>query len=118
MRTARNFAIVALIALVLAAAPGGGHTLSVILSLLGVAFAASIAFFGYRLYRERSFTLESLPDLDRLVLYASIAAGFLAWVALPRFKDLGIGGWLAFIAILALASAGVFWVYTRARRYT
>jgi hypothetical protein len=117
VRTARAFAIVALIALALAVAPGGGAALNVIGALLGIAFFASIAFLGYRLYRDRRFTLETLPELDRVVLYGSIAAGFLAWVALPRFRDLGIGGWLAFIAILAAASGGVFWVFTRARRY-
>lgn len=117
MKTARNFGIIALVALALAVIPGGGSALSVAGTVLGIGFFASIAYFGYRLYRERRFTLETLPELDRGVLYASIAAGFLAWVALPRFRDLGLGGWLAFIAVLALASAGVFWVYTRARRY-
>jgi hypothetical protein len=117
MRTARNFAIIALVALVLAVAPGGGSALNVVAVILAIGFATSIAAFGFRLYRERRFTLDSLAELDRFVLYASIAAGFLDWVAFPRFRSLGAGGWIPFIGVLALASGGVYWVFVRARRY-
>ena len=44
MKTARNIGILALIALVLVVAPGGGPALEVMLTLLTIAFFASIAF--------------------------------------------------------------------------
>jgi hypothetical protein len=115
---ALNFAIVALIAALFAFAPGGGPVLAVILTLLGIVFLGAIAFFGYRLYREHRFTLESLEQVERLVLYASVGLAFLAFTA--RYGVLlgrGGAGTLTFILLLAIAAGGVFWVFTHSRRY-
>ena len=117
MKTARNFAILALIALAIVVIPGGSAAANTVATIVGIALFAAIAAAGLRLYRQHRFTLESLPDLDRFVLYASIAIAFLAFVALPRFQSVGGAGWLIFIAVLALASFGGFWVFSRARRY-
>jgi len=117
-RQAVNFAIVALIALGFTALPGGGRSLQVVLTLLTIVFFAAIAIFGYRLYREHRFTLDSLEDRERLVLYASVALAFLTFVASQRLFTLRGGlGVLIFLALLAIASYGVFWVFTRSRRY-
>jgi drug/metabolite transporter (DMT)-like permease len=117
-RNALNFAIVALIALGFSVLPGGGSGLQVILTLLGIVFFAAIALFGYRLYREHRFTLEALADRERLVLYGSVALAFLTFVASQRLFNLRGGlGVLIFLALLALASYGVFWVFTQSRRY-
>ena len=117
MTAARNFGILALLALVLVVAPGGGPALEVILTLLTIAFFASIAFLGYRLYREHRFTLESLADRERLVLYASIGLAFLTFVGTARLWDVGGGGVIIWLALLGLASYGVFWVFQRSRDY-
>ena len=117
MRTARNFAILALVALALVLLPGGGATLSVILTLLTIAFFAAIGMLGYRLYKENRFTLDSLEDRARLVLYCSIALALLAFTATRRLFELGAAGVLAWLALLGLASYGVFWVYVRSREY-
>jgi len=117
-RQAINFGILALVALGFTALPGGGSTLRVILTLLGIVFFAAIALFGYRLYREHRFTLDSLAERERLVLYASVALAFLTFVASQRLFTMRGGlGVLIFLALLALASYGVFWVFTRSRRY-
>jgi len=117
-RQALNFAIVALVALGFSVLPGGGSTLKVLLTLLGIVFFAAIALFGYRLYREHRFTLESLAERERLVLYGSVALAFLTFVASQRLFNLRGGlGVLIFLALLALASYGVFWVFTQSRRY-
>ena len=117
-RNALNFAILALVALAFTALPGGGSTLRVLLTLLGIVFFVAIAMFGYRLYREHRFTLESLAERERLVLYASVALAFLTFVASQRLFTLRGGvGVLIFLALLGLASYGVFWVFTRSRRY-
>jgi O-antigen/teichoic acid export membrane protein len=117
-RQAINVAIVLLLALGFAALPGGGSTLAVLLTLLGIVFFAAIALLGYRLYREHRFTLDSLAELERLVLYGSVALAFLTFVASRRLFALSGGiGVLIFLALLALASYGVFWVFTRSRRY-
>jgi drug/metabolite transporter (DMT)-like permease len=117
-RQAINFAILALVALGFTVLPGGNATLNVLLTLLGIVFFAVIAMLGYRLYREHRFTLDSLGERERLVLYASVALAFLTFVGSRRLFDMKGGlGVLIFLALLGLASYGVFWVFQRSRRY-
>ena len=116
MRGARNFAIVALIALGFWALPGGAPTLNVILALLSIAFFAAIAFLGYRLYREHRFTIESLETTQRAVLYGSIGLAVLTFAASSRLLN-GGAGILVWLALLGIASYGVFWVFQRYRSY-
>lgn len=116
-RVALEFLAVLLIALVLTVAPGGESTLNVILTVLSIGFFVAIALLGYRLYRENSFTLESLGDTQRLVLYASVGGAFLVFAAAERLFDWGGGGVLVWIALLGLCSYGVFWVWTTSRDY-
>jgi drug/metabolite transporter (DMT)-like permease len=117
-RQAVNFAVLLLVALGFSVLPGGNATLNVVLTLLGIVFFAAIALLGYRLYREHRFTLDSLAERERIVLYASVALAFLTFVASKRlFNTSGGLGVLIFLALLALASYGVFWVFQRSRRY-
>jgi len=113
----RNFAIVALIALALFVLPGGGSALRVMLSLLAIAFFVAIAFVGVRLYRENQLTLESLSERERLVLYASIGLAFITFVASRRLFDIGGGGAVLWLALLGLASYGVYWVWRHSQEY-
>ena len=114
MRSAWKFGIVAIIALLLVAAPGGGPALRVALQLLSIAFFAAIAFFGYRMYRENSFTVASLDSRQRFVLYASIGVAILTFTATRRlFVGVGVLVWLA---LIALCSYGIYWALVRSRR--
>jgi hypothetical protein len=61
--------------------------------------------------------LDSLEQRERLVLYASIGLAFLTFTATNRLFDEGGAGVLVWLALLALCSYGVFWVWTRYRRY-
>ena len=117
MKAARNFAIIALVALAFTVAPGGGPAINVAITILTIGFFATIAFFGYRLYREHRLTLDSLEDRQRLVLYASVGLAFLTFVGTSRLWNIGGGGIVAWLARLALASYVVFWVFTQSRRY-
>src|SRR3954466_10951210 len=117
-RQALNFTVLLLVALGFSVLPGGNATLNVVLTLLGIVFFAAIALFGYRLYREHRFTLDSLAERERLPLYAPVALAFLTFVASQRLFTLRGGlGLLIFLGLLGLASYGVFWVFTRSRRY-
>jgi len=116
-RVGLEFLGVLLIALVFTAVPGGDSTLQVILAILSIGFFVAIALLGYRLYRENTFTLESLTDLQRGVLYASIGGAFLVFAAAERLFDVGGGGVLIWIALLGLCSYGVFWVWQSSRDY-
>jgi hypothetical protein len=117
MRTAASFGILLLAALVFVLLPGGGAALNVVLALLSIAFFAAIALLGYRLYREYNFTLMSLSDVQRLVLYASIAGALLTFTASNRLFELGGGGVLIWILLLGACSYGLVWVYLQSRRY-
>jgi uncharacterized protein involved in cysteine biosynthesis len=117
MQFAWKFGVVALVALVLVVLPGGGSALDVALTLLTIAFFTAIAMLGYRLYREHRFELDSLEPRQRLVLYASVGLALLTVTATNRLFDEGGIGVLAWLALLALCSYGVFWVYTQYRRY-
>jgi hypothetical protein len=117
MEFAWKLGVVALIALVLVVLPGGGSALDVALTLLTIAFFTAIALLGYRLYREHRFELESLDSRQRLVLYGSVGLALLTFTATNRLFDEGGIGVLAWLALLGLCSYGVFWVYSRYRRY-
>jgi uncharacterized protein involved in cysteine biosynthesis len=117
VRTALNFAIIALVALGLFLLPGGGSALNVVLTLLTIGFFVAIALLGYRLYRQYRFEIESLETVQRLVLYSAVGVAFLTFTATNRLFDLGGVGVLAWLALLGAASYGVFWVFTRYRRY-
>lgn len=117
MRLARNFGIIALVALAITVLPGGGPTLDVGLTLVTIAFFTAIALLGYRLYREHHFTLDSLEPRQRFALYAAVGLAFLTFAATRRLFDQGSAGILGWIALLGLASYGVFWVFQSARRY-
>ena len=117
LRKSLSFGAILLIALAFTVAPGGGATLDVLLTILSIAFFTAIAYRGFRLYREYHFTLDSLENRERLVLYSSIALAFLAFAATRRLFDIGGGGAIIWIALLVLASYGVYWVYMQQRRY-
>jgi len=113
----RNFAILALVALAITVLPGGGAGLNVVLTLLTIGFFVAIGYMGYRLFMENRFTIESLDDRSRLVLYSSIGLAFLTFTATARLFDIGGAGVIIWLALLGLASYGVFWVYQRYRAY-
>jgi hypothetical protein len=112
-----KFGVVALIALGLVVLPGGGGALDVVLTLLTVAFFVAIVALLYRLYRQYRIDLESLSDMLRLVLYGSIGLALLTFTATDRLFDTGGAGVVVWFALLALASYGLFFVWTRYRRY-
>jgi hypothetical protein len=118
MKTALNFAIIALIALAIVALPGGGPALDIVLTLISIGFFAAIAFLGYRLYREHRWTLDSLEPRDRLVLYAAIGGAFLTFAATRRLFDVGGFGAIIWIALLGGCSYGIYYVWMRSRDYT
>lgn len=116
MRFIAQLGVVALIALVFTAAPGGGGALDLLLNLLTLAFFTVIALFGFRLYKEHRFTLDALTDRQRLVLYGAIGLAFLTFAATRVLFDAGGAGVLAWFGLLALCSYGGYWVLVRSRR--
>ena len=54
----------------------------------------------------------------RLALYGSVALAVLTFTATNRLFDAGGGGVLAWFGLLALASYGLFWTWTRYHKMT
>jgi hypothetical protein len=112
-----KFGVIALVALALAVLPGGGNALDVVLTALTIVFFAAIALLVARLYRQYRLDIESLDANIRLALYGSLAIAVLTFTGTDRLFDAGGGGVLAWFALLAVASYGLFWAWTRYRRY-
>ena len=116
-RISLEWLAILVVALLFTVTPGGDSTLNVILATLSIGFFVAIALLGYRLYRENTFLLESLSDLQRGVLYSSVGGAFLVFAAAERLFDLGGGGVVIWIALLGLCSYGIFWVWQSSRDY-
>ncbi|HEX4836918.1 MAG TPA: hypothetical protein VFV03_00105 [Solirubrobacteraceae bacterium] len=116
LKIARNVAIVALIAAAVEFLPGGGRAAEAFAAALWVVFAAGLAFFAYRLYREHRVDIHSLGDRHRLLLYGAIAVGFLTAAAQPRMWQTGFGELLWFV-LIGLAGYTLLAVYRYSRTY-
>jgi hypothetical protein len=117
MQFAWKLGVVALVALAFAVLPGGGNALSVVLSLLSILFLAAIAVLGYRLYNQYRLDIDTLEPNVRLALYGSIGLAIITIVATNRLFDVGGAGIIAWFALLALCSYGIYWVWLQYRSY-
>ena len=115
MQTARNVAIILLLALAVAAVPGGEATAETILVAISIAFLGAIAWFVYRLYRDQQFTLATMSDGRRAILFGAVGAIVLLIVGFEEFSGGGIVLWLA---LMAAAVAAIVLVVRDAIRYT
>jgi hypothetical protein len=116
MRAIRNVAIIAALAAVVDLAPGGGNAATAVLTILLLAFLATLAVAGRQLYRENRVTIESLSERDRVVVYAAVGLVVLMVAGASRMLATG-GGTLAWIVLLAVAVAAIARVWSSAHSY-
>jgi len=116
MQTARNVAIILLLALAVAAVPGGDATAETILVAISIAFLGAIAWFVSRLYRDQQFTLATMSDGRRAILFGAVGAIVLLIVGFEEFT--GGGGLLLWLALMAAAVAAIVIVVRDATRYS
>lgn len=117
LRTARNVAIIALVALAVAFLPGGGQAADAAIAVLMIAFLATIGFAARQVYRENRLTFDTLPDDQRAVLLGAL--GVIVLMIAGADEMLGGGGlgavlWVTLIACAVLAIVGV---WTRSHSY-
>jgi tellurite resistance protein TehA-like permease len=117
VQTAWKFGLIALVALLLELLPGGGNLLDVLLTAFTIAFFAAIALLVARMYRQYRLDIETLESNIRLALYGSLTIAVLTFTATDRLFNSGGAGVLVWFALLAMASYGLFWAWTRYRRY-
>jgi len=116
LRTARNVAIILLIAAIVYAVPGGGRVANTFESVLLVGFGVGIGYFGLRLYRENRVALHGLGDRYRALVYVALGGGALLLVARQRMWESGLGELLWFV-LLGLAVYALVAVYRHWRAY-
>ena len=116
MQTARNVAIILLLALVVDLVPGGGDAAETALVAISMAFLAAIAWFVARLYREQEMTLMTLSDGRRALLFGAVGAIALLIVGFEEFSSWD-GGIVVWIALMAGAVGAIFMVWRDATSY-
>jgi hypothetical protein len=114
-RTARNIAIVLLIAAAVYALPGG-RAANIFESVLLIGFGVGIGYLGLRLYRENRVALYGLGDRYRGLLYGGLALGMFLIVAQKRMWQSGIGE-LAWFVLAGLVIYAMVAVYRYSRSY-
>jgi hypothetical protein len=114
--TLRNVIIIAALAAVVMLVPGGGNASAGIIQALVIAMLASIAWFGVRLYREHRSEIYALGDRNRGILYASAGLVALTVTATDRLWATGPGT-VVWVALVALACYGVYYVFRVSREY-
>jgi hypothetical protein len=117
LQTIRNIAIILLIALGVDLLPGGGEAADAVMAALSMTFLAAIAWMLFRFYREQQFTLSTLSDGRRALLFGAIGAIALLIVGFDEFDDFA-GGILLWIALMAAAVGAIFLVWRDATTYT
>ena len=116
MKTARNVAIILVIAAAVYFIPGGGRAASTFEAALWVAFGIGIGYLGLRMYREYRVTLYGLGDRHRGMLYGAVALAVFAWVSRVRMWETGFGE-LAWFVLVGLIIYALMEVYRYSRSY-
>ena len=116
LKTARNVAIILLIAAAVDFLPNGGRAANTFESLLWVAFGVGIGYVGLRAYREYRIAVHSLGDRHRGLLYGGIAGAVFVYAARVRMWQTGIGE-LVWFALVALIVYSLLEVYRHWRAY-
>jgi hypothetical protein len=114
--TLRNVALVALVALAVAVIPGGSATAELLLAIMSLGFLAAIGFLVYRLYMEHKFTLWSMSDKHRALLYGGVTVAGATLIASDRLFDSGLGTILWF-SLLGGSVFAVYHAWVESRRY-
>lgn len=99
LRTARNVAIVLILALGIYLLPGGGNVAEAILSALSLILLVAIGLLLVRYWRQSSFTRDAMTDRQRGLIYGALAAIALMVAGADELFETGLGT-VVWIAIL------------------
>jgi surface polysaccharide O-acyltransferase-like enzyme len=116
IEVARNIAIVAVIALVVWLAPGGGEGAAFVQQLLNAIFIVAMAVICGILYRQYRGEIFSLGDGWRFALYAAVGVAIVTVAASRRLFETGAGAALWF-GLIGAASYTLYLVWQRYRSY-
>lgn len=117
MRTARNVAIVMVLALGVAFLPGGGNAADTVFTAMTLGFLAGIAWFVYTFSRESQLTLATLDDRRRGLLYGAVGMLVLMVAGYDKLGSTG-GGTVLLILLVGASLGAIWWVWSNANTYS
>lgn len=107
MRTARNVAIIALLALALTVLPAGGNIAEAVLAMLSILFAVAIGAMLIRFWKDTGLQRDTFTDRQRWLIYGSIGAIALMIVGTDELLSTGPGV-VVWVAVLVGAGWLIF----------
>lgn len=116
MKTARNVAIILVIAAAVYFLPNGGRAADTFAAALSIAFAAAIALIAGRMYLEHRSTIYGLGDRHRALLYGALGLLMVTITAQPRMFQTGAGE-LAWFVLIGAAIGVLVAVFRHWRAY-
>jgi FtsH-binding integral membrane protein len=116
MRVIRNIAIIAALAFVVAAVPGGGNAAEAVLATISIAFLVVIGLAGYQVYRSQRLTIMSLTDAQRGILVAAIGVIVLMIAGADEMLETGLGA-LVWIGLIAASVVAIWRLYVESQTY-
>ena len=114
MRTLRNVAIIALLALIVAVVPGGDNAARAIVAAISLAFCALIGFAAWQIYRQYRFAYMQLDDRQRALLVGALGAIVLMIAGADELTATG-GGLVVWLAVLGAAIFAIVRVWGEAQ---
>ncbi len=116
LATARNVAVIFVVAALVVLIPGGGTGASVTLQAVYLLFLATLGWFAMIMYRQHRTTLYSLGDRRRAMLYVAIAVAVVVLIGTSKLWQTSAGS-VAWLVLLGAAIYAVIAVVWSARRY-
>jgi Sec-independent protein secretion pathway component TatC len=117
VRTARNVAIIMVLAFGVAFAPSGQNFANAVVAAIGMGFLAGISWMLYVLSRQNQLTLATLSDGRRAIFYGAFGMIALLIAGSPRLFGSG-GGTLAWILLLGASVAAIWRIWIDANTYS
>ncbi len=117
MRTARNVAIVMVLALGVAFLTHGGNVVDAILAAIWLGFLAGGSWMLYVLSRENQLTLATLGDGRRAIFYGAFGMIALLIAGTTKLFSSG-GGTLVWILLLGASVAAIWRIWIDANTYS
>jgi hypothetical protein len=116
MRTARNAAIIMVLALGVAFAPSGQNFANAVLTAITMGFLAGISWMLYVLSRQKQLTLATLTDRRRAIFYSAFGMIALLIAGTGKLFSSG-GGTLVWVLLLAASVAAIWRIWIDANTY-
>jgi hypothetical protein len=109
-KTARNVAILLVLAAAVEFLPGGGRVANTFSTALGVVFAAGFAYAAVWFYRRNRIDIYGLGERRRGLLYGALGVGVVTVAAKPRMWETGFGElvWFVLIGLVVYTLVALF----------